>query len=1193
MDIIQIRKSWKNGAIPRPAWCRVGEFFGVKGKFNVGRGIRNFVLAFFAVTFLAFFVVVAAFMWRLSEGPVSLAFLKDTVEQRINASLPEVEVSIKNVVIERDEKTGQPRLRLRDIRFKNADGRLIAQAPRAAIQIKGWALLAGEVVPQELELIGARLLIQRRIDGTIGLGFGAADNSLDFEGNVRHLPEKKPQSTDILGGVELLTTQAGNLLDYLDGTGGKNGKAASGLEKLNSVRITRTAITLYDEANGAIWYSPDASLVFQRAPYGFAMFIDGNIAGRNQPWRMELTAHYRNDTRTFKVSSRVFDVIPAEIARDVFALSQLAQVQIPLSGHVEAEFTRDGRMIRASAEFSAAAGRVGFPGYISEPIIVDEGSLRLDFDPETGDIVIGDSAIFVGGTTAQLSGRLKPIRNDKGRLSGIGIVLEANNVTIDTAGTVKNPAMFNLVKFDGLASIEKAALVVNDLVLMSGSAGIRVRGQFIGGKEAAGVFLAGTIRDLPAATIKKLWPPVVAKGAREWIAENVISGRMSQGSFRVAIPAETIVAASKDIPIPDEMVEFKFQLENVNSRYYEELPMLRGVSGSGLLTGNNFVLDVTGGSVQLPNKKIIKLQSARMTSKDLTSPITPSTITVKTAGDAKSLLTLIDHKPLNLLEGTGIKIDQVSGNASVVVDLQLPLSLKMREEEVTVKATARWKNGTFKNAIQGADITKGDFKINVTSTAIVAVGKAVVNGLASDIEWTQPLVNNKSNSAKLILKTAVTEKKRTELGVDLSRFVRGKVGLKVIAETRSGDITSAKIEADLSNAVLVLDEIDWVHPAGKKTRATFRVVTVNGRKKITDLVVTGGGMKITGSLSLNKDGTLRKAVFPNFKLNRANDMSMTAEKVGKQINISVKGRSFDARKLINQAFANRQPGRKAGSGQRSAVRLKVNVANILVNRGEVLRNVKGEITAVNGTVQRADIRGEFRSGAPLSLQITPNSANGRDLQFVSRDAGAALRATNLYSKISGGTLTLRANLAAAPRSGIEKGLLVLRNFVVRNEQALATIGSSSTEKARLGPRRSGQKFKKLKLPFSTDQQFVNIGDALIRGSEIGASANGRIRKSDGAMDVAGTIIPAYELNAAVSGVPLLGTILTGGKGQGVFGLNYALQGTMNSPKFIVNPVSAIAQGFLRGLFAIGGGGNVGADGTGKKKIRKIKDEEDR
>ncbi len=1157
------------------------------------RRIRNFALAFFAVFFLAVFVVAAAFWWRLSEGPVSLAFLKNTVEQRINASLPEVDVSIENVVIERDEKTGQPRLRLQGIQFKNMEGRLIARAPRAAIAIKGTALLSGDVVPQQLELIGARLFIQRRIDGSIGLGFGASPASQDFEGTVAHLPEPKAESTDIFEGVELLTTQAANLLDYLDRSGESKKGAITGLEKLNSVRITKTAITLHDESNGAIWFSPDASLVFRRAPYGFALFVDGHIAGRTQPWRMELTAHYRDETKKFKVSARVFDIIPAELARDVFALSEFAQVQLPLSGHVEAEFTRQGKMTKASAEFSAAAGRVGFPRYISEPIIIDEGLLRLDFDPANGDIVIGNSVIFVGGSQAQLSGRIKPIRNDKGRLSAIGIKLNASNVAIDTSGTVKNPVMFDSVRFDGLASIEQARLTVNDLILMSGPAGIRVRGQFVGGEKATGVYLAGTIRDLPAATIKKMWPPSVAIGAREWIAENVVSGRMSTGTFKIAIPAETIVAAANDVPIPDEMVDFKFSLEDVTSRYFDELPALKGAFGTGFLSGNHFVLNVKGGSVQLPDKQTIKLTSAIMKSRDLAKPVTPSTISVQTSASAKSILSLIDHKPLDLLKNTEFKIAQISGNATVKVELGLPLSRKMTGDQVEVKATARWKGGSYTGAIAGVNVTKSDFKIAVNSTGITAKGKGLVNGLPSDIEWSQPFTKNNSGGARLVLKTTMTESQRTKFGVDLSRFVRGRVGLKVIAKTKTGKITSARIEADLSKAILAIDEIDWVHPAGKKTTAVFDFVTTKTGNKIDKLVVTGDKLKITGSVTLQKDGSLRKASFPRFRLDQSNDMSMVAVKKGNQISIKVKGRTFDARKLINQAFSSKRPAANKGGVKSPSLRISVNVANVLTNRGEQIKNVQGEIFAVSGKVTRANLRGQFVGGSPVSLQVVPNAKGGRNLQLVSRDAGAALRAANLYSKISGGTLSLQASLAAAPKTGIEKGLLVLRHFVVRNEEAFQAIGSSARKKAKLGPRKKGQKFKKLKLPFSTDAQFVNIGDALIKGSDLGASANGRIRKRDGAMDVAGTIIPAYALNAAVGGVPLLGTLLTGGKGQGVFGLTYALQGTMRRPKFIVNPVSALAPGFLRGFFAIGGGGNIGADGTGTKKVRKLKDDADR
>jgi hypothetical protein len=116
------------------------------------------------------------------------------------------------------------------------------------------------------------------------------------------------------------------------------------------------------------------------------------------------------------------------------------------------------------------------------------------------------------------------------------------------------------------------------------------------------------------------------------------------------------------------------------------------------------------------------------------------------------------------------------------------------------------------------------------------------------------------------------------------------------------------------------------------------------------------------------------------------------------------------------------------------------------------------------------------------------------------------------------------------------------------------------------------------MPFSTDDQYVRIGDAIAQGPELGASAQGVIGKADGRMDIGGTIIPAYALNAALSDVPVLGEVLLGGRGQGAFGLNYALKGTMREPEFIVNPVSAIAPGFLRQFFSIGGG-QTNPDGT--------------
>jgi hypothetical protein len=149
----------------------------------------------------------------------------------------------------------------------------------------------------------------------------------------------------------------------------------------------------------------------------------------------------------------------------------------------------------------------------------------------------------------------------------------------------------------------------------------------------------------------------------------------------------------------------------------------------------------------------------------------------------------------------------------------------------------------------------------------------------------------------------------------------------------------------------------------------------------------------------------------------------------------------------------------------------------------------------------------------------------------------------------------------------------LRNFEVRNEAALAQLDTRGKPK-KSGPRKDGIVFDKLTLPFTTDDKFVRIGESLVRGNDLGASAQGLIRKVDSAIDITGTIIPAYALNSAISGIPLVGDILTGGRGQGIIGLTFALSGNMNNPRFQVNPVSAIAPGILRKFFEYGNNGPV-------------------
>ncbi len=1128
----------------------------------------------FAVALLLTVALVASAMWRLSQGPVALTFLTPAVQNTINASLTGMKVNIGDVIIERDQDTGRPRIRLRDIRMHDLDGNLIARAPRAAVVVNTAALLTGKVVPEELTLIGPRIMARRMLDGTLQFGFGVTSSEQNAE-------EKgaKQDRTDAAPDAPLPADQPPvNLIGLLRKEIAADSEGTSPISSVMAVRITHASISLYDEANNALWFAPKANLVIRRMPYGFVLFADASIASGQEPWRTEVVANYRIADHRFTVSARVFDLVPADISDEVFALSQLAQVRLPLSGHAEVEFTDTGVLTKASAELTVAAGIVGFPDYISEPIIVDEGLLRFDYEPSTGDIVIGNSAIFVGGSQAQLDGRIEPVRDKDGRLKSLRLSINAHNVAIDAQGAVKNPFIFDNIKFTGVASVANASLEVDDLVLRSGDAGMRVRGRFLGEDGGIGVYIAGAMRDVSFDMIKKLWPPIVAPGAREWINDNVIAGRIPDGTFQIAMPAKVIAAALRDETVPDKLVSSKFSLAGVKFRYFKALSPIAGANGNATMTGNNFHIDAQGGTISLPSGKTIDVPKGSITITDLAARQSPAQISVEANGQAGEFLELLDEEPLHLISEQKMHADRLTGKVNVVLAVNAPLSRFMKPRQVNISATAHIDKGTLKKAVEQADMTDMNLDLTVDRKAMQAEGTAKIKDIPVKLSY----VRNFTGTEQLGLQASLDADGRKKLGADLSDYIVGATPVNVKAMIDNGKVISAHIDADLSDAILKLDPIKWQRIAAKGTKASLDLdLSDPNAIRISDLTLSGEEMKIAGDIAMGTDGSFRSAKFSTFKLDAANDLQVALKDKDGLLVVNATGSSFDARPLMANLFSN-DSGNKSQPGPRP-VQVSVNIARVYANRGETIAKVAGSLQFVGGQVLRADLQGTLSSQSPITLEISPDTQGLRALRIVSRDAGAALRASNLYSKISGGTLDFQALLGAGTDGSVQKGKLTIRDFDVLGEQALTSINTQTLGKQekpiQSGPRRNGNFFTKLTLPFSTDSQFVRIGDALIRGPDLGASAQGVIRKADGALDIGGTIIPAYALNAALGEVPVLGEILVGGKGQGLFGLNYALKGTMSAPQFLVNPVSAIAPGFLRNLFGIGGVNGINADGT--------------
>lgn len=187
------------------------------------------------------------------------------------------------------------------------------------------------------------------------------------------------------------------------------------------------------------------------------------------------------------------------------------------------------------------------------------------------------------------------------------------------------------------------------------------------------------------------------------------------------------------------------------------------------------------------------------------------------------------------------------------------------------------------------------------------------------------------------------------------------------------------------------------------------------------------------------------------------------------------------------------------------------------------------------------------------------------------DAGATLKAFELYDNVVGGKIVLYGEAVGPAEPYILHGNMELLNFNVVNAPALAHL-LNAISLLGLGQVLSGEGlyFSKMEAGFDwfirpTGDLYV-IKDGRTSGSSLGLTFAGSVDKSSHQVELNGTVIPASMLNDIITSIPLIGDILSGGSDGGIFAAAYTMKGPMSNPEISVNPLSVFTPGIFRRIF---------------------------
>jgi len=686
---------------------------------------------------------------------------------------------------------------------------------------------------------------------------------------------------------------------------------------------------------------------------------------------------------------------------------------------------------------------------------------------------------------------------------------------------------------------------------------------------------------LPVDTVRALWPLPMSSHAREWVAKNLRGGMLEKGNFDVDVPADMLADADEGKKIPNERIHFNFNVTGAEVGYLDGMPPMTSVAARGALQGNRFDAWVSTATVAVAPGKVIAVSNGHFADGELSNKHSVGDIEFTAAAATADILSLLDHEPLKLIRGFGLDPSTIGGTGTLKAKLRLPLVKTVKMDDVDFSGTAHAEKVGIPNIQKDLSITDGTLDIDVVRSGLKAKGQVSLNGTSPlQVVWSESFVPTKGPGSSFDFSGTLNDAERTAIGLGLTDWVSGSPAIHATLVGKGANIASGTVHADLTQAIAKVDQLGWSKPVGKAATVDLKIGFLPDAYSFTDFALAGEGIAVKGAFSIDKKNRILSANLPTVKLGPTNDLALKAQRdANGQLVVDIEGPKADARGLLHAFISGN--GDKA-EAERAATRLltpemekdqtlrtaiRARIGEVAAQNDAKFTDLDARVALIEGDVYLMDLLALDQTRNKLSTSISQVPNRQRSFTLRSSDAGAVFRALDLFKGVRGGDLSADAVFDDRLPGSPLVGEISASKFRIANAPVLAkilTLGSLTGISDTLTG--EGIFFDTLKLPFRVTGHRIHVEEARMSGPAIGLTMNGQIDRSADVAQMEGTLVPAYTVNSVLGKVPLLGPLIVGREGEGIFGFTYAVKGNIDNPSVIVNPLSAIAPGFLRRLF---------------------------
>ena len=654
---------------------------------------------------------------------------------------------------------------------------------------------------------------------------------------------------------------------------------------------------------------------------------------------------------------------------------------------------------------------------------------------------------------------------------------------------------------------------------------------------------------MPAAAVVRYWPEGLGVNARDWIARSISGGtvRNATASFSAVV---------REIGVSDgplNALAIEADVAGTDFAYMPTMPSLTGLDGHvsvrdfavvvDHIVGHQGNLVVADGRVTLPRLD----GSAGLTSE------------TRIEGRLRDALILAADPGLDLPDRETMANLEADGAITATLRVDLPRFVGMARADVVFAITGDVAELALPREVPNYPLTGGAFSVSIDRETAKAVGSIAALGVPVDATWTQHFGAAAPLRSEVVLDTILDDAERATLGIPGAAIVQGLVAVRLAIEEPNEGSSRFQLVADLTGAAATLRDLSWSKARGQPgtLAATWRGGT-DGATDVTAFSVAAPDLELAGSATLT--GAESRVILTRAKQG-LNDLAGTIA-VGKDGAFAV---------VIDRGVADLGPYidtiGDADEGDIPPFTLTARLQRLYLRPDAALTDVTIDARFAADRFARLAAEGIMPGGSSLTTSIGPGEG-GRVFRLDAADAGDALRLFDVIETAHGGTIEIGAKIDDTDPERPATGNMVLRDFQVRDAPVLARVLSFGSFTGLVTMLEGeGIPFARAKIPFVKHGSIITIANARGAGGALGITGEGTIDLATETIDIDGTLIPAYTINSLLGEVPLLGALLIGAGGGGLFAATYTVRGPIDDPDTAVNPLATLAPGFLRDMLS--------------------------